>query len=226
MRERDREALSEKTRGQETEDGQAALGVRVGRRKRERGEVVKRVAQGAGVGGVEPECAAKSPAQLCDGGGTAAAGTDSPQHNATETPASSPGRDRTWSQRAWSWSWGHGRGRTQIAPPGGMRAAQDEAAAAGACFTQVSRRIGRLFRRLPKSRSWSEGLRLLRRSSSSGTLVLADCSYTCHLECEGLVQLDCNQSDGQTEETPTHSPCTVYCTPSVVKLPLEGSTSQ
>ncbi|XP_037388241.1 ras association domain-containing protein 5 isoform X2 [Pygocentrus nattereri] len=98
-----------------------------------------------------------------------------------------------------------------------MRAAQDEAAAAGACFTQVSRRIGRLFRRLPKSRSWSDGLRLLRRSSSSGALVLADCSYTCHLECEGLVQLDCNQSDRQTEETPTDSPCTVYSTSSVVK---------
>ncbi|KAI4884819.1 hypothetical protein NFI96_004035 [Prochilodus magdalenae] len=103
-----------------------------------------------------------------------------------------------------------------------MRAAHDEAAAAGACFTQVSRRIGRLFRRLPKSRSWSEGLRLLRRSSSSGALVLADCSYTCHLECEGLVQLDCNQRDVQTEETPTDSPCRPYSTPSPTKL-LEGS---
>ncbi|XP_072521972.1 ras association domain-containing protein 5 isoform X2 [Salminus brasiliensis] len=98
-----------------------------------------------------------------------------------------------------------------------MRAAHDEAAAAGACFAQVSRRIGRLFRRLPKSRSWSEGLRLLRRSSSSGALVLADCSYTCHLECEGLVQLDCNQSDGQTEKTPTDSPCRPYSASSPVK---------
>ncbi|XP_017568521.1 ras association domain-containing protein 5 isoform X1 [Pygocentrus nattereri] len=44
-----------------------------------------------------------------------------------------------------------------------------------------------------------------------------NCSYTCHLECEGLVQLDCNQSDRQTEETPTDSPCTVYSTSSVVK---------
>ncbi|XP_028853350.1 ras association domain-containing protein 5 isoform X2 [Denticeps clupeoides] len=72
---------------------------------------------------------------------------------------------------------------------------------AGACFGQVSRRLGRLLRRLPKSRSWSEGLRLLRRSSSSGSLTLADCSYTCHLECQGLVQLDCNQRDKQSEET-------------------------
>lgn len=122
------------------------------------------------MGGVEPERAAKSPAQLCDGGGTAAAG---PQRSATETPAPSPARDRTGGQLAWTWSWGHGRSRPQIAPSSSMRAAQEEAVAAGACFTQVSRRIGRLFRRLPKSRSWSEGLRLLRRSSSSGALVLA-----------------------------------------------------
>lgn len=27
----------------------------------------------------------------------------------------------------------------------------------------------------------------------------SDCSYTCHLECQGLVQLDCNQLDRQTE---------------------------
>ncbi|XP_077059434.1 ras association domain-containing protein 5 isoform X2 [Siphateles boraxobius] len=75
-----------------------------------------------------------------------------------------------------------------------------EEAVASACFGQVSKRLGRFFRRLPKSRSWSEGLRMLRRSSSSGTLMLSDCSYTCHLECQGLVQLDCNQLDQRTED--------------------------
>ncbi|XP_051532504.1 ras association domain-containing protein 5-like isoform X2 [Myxocyprinus asiaticus] len=81
-----------------------------------------------------------------------------------------------------------------------------EEAVASACFGQVSKRLGRLFRRLPKSRSWSEGLRLLRRSSSSGTLMLSDCSYTCHLECQGLVQLDCNQLDQQTEDVASPTP--------------------
>lgn len=43
-------------------------------------------------------------------------------------------------------------------------------AAGSACFGQVSRRLGRLLKRLPKSRSWSEGLRILRRTTSSGSL--------------------------------------------------------
>uniref|UniRef100_A0A673KUD9 Ras association domain-containing protein 5-like n=1 Tax=Sinocyclocheilus rhinocerous TaxID=307959 RepID=A0A673KUD9_9TELE len=81
-----------------------------------------------------------------------------------------------------------------------------EEAVASACFGQVSKRLGRFFRRLPKSRSWSEGLRMLRRSSSSGTLMLSDCSYTCHLECQGLVQLDCNQLDQPTEDVSTPTP--------------------
>lgn len=40
-----------------------------------------------------------------------------------------------------------------------------------ACFGQVSRRLGRLLKRLPKSRSWSDSLRILRRSSSNGSLL-------------------------------------------------------
>lgn len=44
-------------------------------------------------------------------------------------------------------------------------------AAAAACFGQVSRRLGRLLKRLPKSRSWSDSLRMLRRSSSNGSLL-------------------------------------------------------
>lgn len=40
-----------------------------------------------------------------------------------------------------------------------------------ACFGQVSRRLGRLLKRLPKSRSWSDSLRILRRTSSNGSLL-------------------------------------------------------
>lgn len=40
-----------------------------------------------------------------------------------------------------------------------------------ACFGQVSRRLGRFLKRLPKSRSWGDGLRILRRSSSNGSLL-------------------------------------------------------
>lgn len=31
----------------------------------------------------------------------------------------------------------------------------------------------------------------------------SDCSYTCHLECESRVQLDCNQRDREPEQTPS-----------------------
>lgn len=46
-----------------------------------------------------------------------------------------------------------------------------EGGAGSACFGQVSRRLGRLLKRLPKSRSWSDSLRILRRSSSNGSLL-------------------------------------------------------
>ncbi|XP_049436609.1 ras association domain-containing protein 5 isoform X2 [Epinephelus fuscoguttatus] len=77
-----------------------------------------------------------------------------------------------------------------------------EGEAGSACFGQVSRRLGRLLKRLPKSRSWSDSLRILRRSSSNGSLLTtSDCSYTCHLECQSKVRLDCNKKDRQLEET-------------------------
>ncbi|XP_077458570.1 ras association domain-containing protein 5 isoform X2 [Stigmatopora argus] len=77
-----------------------------------------------------------------------------------------------------------------------------EKEANSACFGQVSRRLGRLLKRLPKSRSWSDGLRILRRSASNGSLLpTSDCSYTCHLECERQVQLDCNRRDDKIKET-------------------------
>ncbi|XP_037630501.1 ras association domain-containing protein 5 isoform X2 [Sebastes umbrosus] len=79
-----------------------------------------------------------------------------------------------------------------------------EGEAGSACFGQVSRRLGRLLKRLPKSRSWSDSLRILRRSSSNGSLLTtSDCSYTCHLECESQVQLDCNRKDREPKETPS-----------------------
>ncbi|XP_027000153.2 ras association domain-containing protein 5 isoform X1 [Tachysurus fulvidraco] len=38
------------------------------------------------------------------------------------------------------------------------------------------------------------------------------CSYTCHLECENHVRLDCNQGNGQKEETCSVSPGRTYST--------------
>lgn len=105
---------------------------------------------------IGPERASESPTQPCDGGCAGQIG--SPQRSATE--------QWTASTREC-----HGHRRAQIAAPA-MRPAE-EAAVSSACFGHVSRRLSRLFRRLPKSRSWSEGLRLLRRSSSSGALVLS-----------------------------------------------------
>lgn len=46
----------------------------------------------------------------------------------------------------------------------------------------------------------------------------SDCSYTCHLECENHVQLDCNQGNVQKQEAPTDSPCRTYSTAPPVKV--------
>ncbi|XP_026203988.1 ras association domain-containing protein 5 isoform X2 [Anabas testudineus] len=104
-----------------------------------------------------------------------------------------------------------------------------EGEAGSACFGQVSRRLGRLLKRLPKSRSWSDGLRILRRSSSNGSLLAtSDCSYTCHQECESQVQLDCNQRDRKPEETPSPRSHCSSTTPqhkqNVAKEEEEGGT--
>lgn len=48
---------------------------------------------------------------------------------------------------------------------------ESDGEAGSACFGQVSRRLGRLLKRLPKSRSWSDSLRILRRSASNGSLL-------------------------------------------------------
>ncbi len=126
-------------------------------------------------GGVQ--CTTQNRAQPCDGGHTGATGTGSPHSDATEPQAPSPNRDggrsqtSTWSGKQW-WHQGHGHHRPQIAAVM-LPEMRTEEAVASACFGQVSKRLGRFFRRLPKSRSWSEGLRMLRRSSSSGTLMLS-----------------------------------------------------
>ncbi|XP_069489281.1 ras association domain-containing protein 5 isoform X2 [Ambystoma mexicanum] len=65
----------------------------------------------------------------------------------------------------------------------------------GACFGVVTRRIRSIFRHFPKSKSWSEGLQLL-RSPSREFLPIGDCKYTCHPECRSLIQLDCSQRAG------------------------------
>lgn len=57
---------------------------------------------------------------------------------------------------------------------------ESEGGAGSACFGQVSRRLGRLLKRLPKSRSWSDSLRILRRSSSNGSLLNASGMETQH----------------------------------------------
>ncbi|KAL1265689.1 hypothetical protein QQF64_003716 [Cirrhinus molitorella] len=44
------------------------------------------------------------------------------------------------------------------------------------------------------------------RQISSAALKCQNCSYTCHLECQGLVQLDCNQLDQATEDVSTPAP--------------------
>uniref|UniRef100_A0A1A8LUQ0 Ras association (RalGDS/AF-6) domain family member 5 n=1 Tax=Nothobranchius pienaari TaxID=704102 RepID=A0A1A8LUQ0_9TELE len=90
-----------------------------------------------------------------------------------------------------------------------------EGEASSACFGQVSRRLGRLLKRLPKSRSWSDSLRILRRSASNGSLLnSSDCSYTCHLECKSHVQLDCYQRNREPQESPhPRSPCSSTAPP-------------
>ncbi|XP_063330428.1 ras association domain-containing protein 5 isoform X3 [Pelmatolapia mariae] len=106
---------------------------------------------------------------------------------------------------------------------------ESEGEAGSACFGQVSRRLGRLLKRLPKSRSWSDSLRILRRSSSNGSLLnTSDCSYTCHLECKSKVQIDCNKRDREPEEAPSprrHSSSTAsQCRQNAAKEEEKGAT--
>ncbi|XP_015198277.2 ras association domain-containing protein 5 [Lepisosteus oculatus] len=50
------------------------------------------------------------------------------------------------------------------------------------------------------ARDWCDACN---RQVRAEALKCKNCSYTCHLECQGLVQLDCNQQDRQEEDTPS-----------------------
>ncbi|XP_066481515.1 ras association domain-containing protein 5 isoform X1 [Tiliqua scincoides] len=74
---------------------------------------------------------------------------------------------------------------------------------AAACFGLVTKRIRKIFRHFPKSKSWSEGLHLQLKRPSRVVLLAKDCKYTCHQECRSLIQLDCSQQEGQTRDKPS-----------------------
>ncbi|XP_066559385.1 ras association domain-containing protein 5 [Amia ocellicauda] len=50
------------------------------------------------------------------------------------------------------------------------------------------------------SRDWCD---VCNRLVHAEALKCKNCSYTCHLECKDLIQLDCNQQDRQLEDTPS-----------------------
>ncbi|XP_001920863.5 ras association domain-containing protein 5 isoform X1 [Danio rerio] len=56
---------------------------------------------------------------------------------------------------------------------------------------------GHSFTSTPLSQDWCDACS---RQISSAALKCQNCSYTCHLECQGLVQLDCNQLERRTED--------------------------
>ncbi|XP_060766547.1 ras association domain-containing protein 5 isoform X1 [Neoarius graeffei] len=68
---------------------------------------------------------------------------------------------------------------------------------------------GHLFVSLRVTQDWCDACN---RRIKSAALRCEYCSYTCHLQCENHVQLDCNQANRQKEETPTDSPCRTYST--------------
>ncbi|XP_059385392.1 ras association domain-containing protein 5-like isoform X1 [Carassius carassius] len=62
---------------------------------------------------------------------------------------------------------------------------------------------GHIFISRQLSQDWCDACN---RQISSPALKCRNCSYTCHLECQGLVQLDCNQLDQLTEDVSTPAP--------------------
>ncbi|XP_026077143.1 ras association domain-containing protein 5-like isoform X1 [Carassius auratus] len=62
---------------------------------------------------------------------------------------------------------------------------------------------GHIFISRQLSQDWCDACN---RQISSPALKCRNCSYTCHLECQGLVQLDCNQLDQPTEDVSTPAP--------------------
>ncbi|XP_074523027.1 ras association domain-containing protein 5 isoform X2 [Halichoeres trimaculatus] len=59
---------------------------------------------------------------------------------------------------------------------------------------------GHRFEAKPVTQDWCDACS---RQITSQTLKCQNCSYTCHLECESHVQLDCNQRDRQPKEAPS-----------------------
>ncbi|XP_074833826.1 ras association domain-containing protein 5 isoform X2 [Carettochelys insculpta] len=93
-------------------------------------------------------------------------------------------------------------------------------AEAATCFGVVTKRIRKIFRHFPKSRSWSEGLHFFRRPSSE-VLLVKDCKYTCHQECRSLIQLDCSQQGQPWNKPSPENTLTQNCSQNVTEPAAE-----
>ncbi|XP_041946868.1 ras association domain-containing protein 5 isoform X1 [Alosa alosa] len=58
---------------------------------------------------------------------------------------------------------------------------------------------GHIFTSKPVAQDWCDACN---RLISAEAVKCKNCNYTCHLECQGLVQLDCNQRDSQSQPSP------------------------
>ncbi|KAM6947403.1 ras association domain-containing protein 5 [Lycodopsis pacificus] len=65
---------------------------------------------------------------------------------------------------------------------------------------RTERGEGHRFESKPCTRDWCDGCS---RLITAQALKCQNCSYTCHLECESQVQLDCNRKDREPKETPS-----------------------
>nr|XP_020489961.1 ras association domain-containing protein 5-like [Labrus bergylta] len=65
---------------------------------------------------------------------------------------------------------------------------------------RTERGEGHRFEAKPVTQDWCDACS---RQITAQALKCQNCSYTCHLECESQVQLDCNQKDRDSKETPS-----------------------
>ncbi|XP_019112428.1 ras association domain-containing protein 5 isoform X1 [Larimichthys crocea] len=65
---------------------------------------------------------------------------------------------------------------------------------------RTERGEGHRFEAKPVTQDWCDACS---RQITAQALKCQNCSYTCHLECENEVQLDCNRRDKDSEETPS-----------------------
>uniref|UniRef100_A0A3Q3K7F7 Phorbol-ester/DAG-type domain-containing protein n=1 Tax=Monopterus albus TaxID=43700 RepID=A0A3Q3K7F7_MONAL len=77
---------------------------------------------------------------------------------------------------------------------------------------RTERGEGHRFEAKPVTQDWCD---VCSRQITAQALKCQNCSYTCHLECETQVQLDCNQRDRKQEEPP--SPRN-HCSPTATQL--------